>query len=66
MRILGIDSSTTATGYAVIEDNKIIKSGVIKPQKKLDAIQRIIYIITNLIYKLFLCCTIKIRLWFII
>ena len=44
MRILGIDSSTTATGYAVIEDNKIIKSGVIKPQKKLDTIQRIIYI----------------------
>lgn len=44
MRILGIDSSTTATGYAILDDNKIISSGVIKPNKTLSSIERIIYI----------------------
>lgn len=44
MRILGIDSSTTATGYAILNGNKIIKSGVIKPNKTLSSIERIIYI----------------------
>lgn len=44
MRILGIDSSTTATGYAILNGNKIIKSGVIKPNKALSSIERIIYI----------------------
>jgi Holliday junction resolvasome RuvABC endonuclease subunit len=44
MRILGIDSSTTSTGYAILDDNKIISSGVIKPNKTLSSIERIIYI----------------------
>ena len=44
MRILGIDSSTTATGYAILEDNKILLSGVIRPNKALNSIERIICI----------------------
>lgn len=44
MKVMGLDTSTTATGYAILEDDKIIESGVIKPPKKLDSIQRIICI----------------------
>ena len=44
MKILGLDTSTTSTGYCVMEDNKILSYGVIKPSKKQDAIDRIIYI----------------------
>ena len=44
MRILGIDSSTTATGYAILEDNKILLSGVIRPNNALNSIERIICI----------------------
>ena len=44
MKILGLDTSTTATGYAILENGKLVKSGVIVPSKKLDSIHRIIYI----------------------
>lgn len=44
MKILGLDTSTTSTGYCVMEDNKILAYGVIKPKKSLDVIDRIIYI----------------------
>lgn len=44
MKIMGLDTSTTATGYAILNGNKIIKSGVIKPNKTLSSIERIIYI----------------------
>ena len=44
MRILGIDSSTTATGYAILDENKILLSGVIRPNKALNSIERIICI----------------------
>lgn len=44
IKVLGIDSSTTATGYAILEDNKVIVSGDIKPNKKLSSIERVIYI----------------------
>lgn len=44
MRILGIDSSTTATGYAILDENKILLSGVIRPNKSLNSIERIICI----------------------
>lgn len=44
MKIMGLDTSTTATGYAILDGNKIIKSGVIKPNKTLSSIERIIYI----------------------
>lgn len=44
IKIMGLDTSTTSTGYAIIENNKILKSGTIKPNKKLDSIERIIYI----------------------
>lgn len=44
MKVLGLDTSTTSTGYCVMEDNKILAYGVIKPKKSLDAIDRIIYI----------------------
>lgn len=44
MKILGLDTSTSATGFAILNEKKIIESGVIKPSKKDDAIKRIIYI----------------------
>jgi Holliday junction resolvasome RuvABC endonuclease subunit len=44
MKIMGLDTSTTATGYAILDGNKIVKSGVIKPNKTLSSIERIIYI----------------------
>ena len=44
MKIMGLDTSTTATGYAILNRNKIVKSGVIKPNKTLSSIERIIYI----------------------
>ena len=44
MRILGIDSSSTATGYAILDENKILLSGVIRPNKALNSIERIICI----------------------
>lgn len=49
MVILGIDSSTSSTGWGVIDtkfnDNlRLIDYGAIKPNKKLETIDRIIYI----------------------
>lgn len=56
MKVLGLDLSTTSTGYCVYDNekvnygyiqypkNKILTYGVIKPSKKQDAIDRIIYI----------------------
>ena len=44
IKIMGLDTSTTSTGYAIIENNKILKSGTVKPNKKLDSIERIICI----------------------
>ena len=42
--ILAIDSSTTATGYCIRDKDKIVKYGVIKPNKTLSTIEKIIYI----------------------
>jgi len=42
MRTMGIDSSTTATGWAVIEGDSIVASGIIKP--KGNTVERIIEI----------------------
>ena len=42
MRTMGIDSSTTSTGWAVIEGEDIVASGVIRP--KGETIERIIKI----------------------
>lgn len=42
MRTMGIDSSTTSTGWAIIEEDGIVASGVIKP--KGETIERIIQI----------------------
>ena len=56
MKVLGLDLSTTSTGYCIYDNekvdygyiqhpkNKILSYGVIKPSKKQDAIDRIIYI----------------------
>lgn len=44
MVVLGLDTSTTSTGYAILDNDKIICSGVIKPNKKLDLLDKIIYI----------------------
>lgn len=44
MVILGLDTSTSATGYAVVQDNKILAYGTIVPNKKMDLLDRIIYI----------------------
>lgn len=42
MRTMGIDSSTTSTGWAIIDEEGIVASGVIKP--KGETIERIIEI----------------------
>ena len=49
MVILGIDSSTTSTGWGVIDTKfenglRLVDYGVIKPRKQLETIDRIIYI----------------------
>lgn len=44
MRILGIDSSTSSTGYAVLDGSKLISYGTIKTPKKADLIDKIIYV----------------------
>ena len=49
MVIMGIDSSTTSTGWAVIDTRfegklRLIEYGTISPSKKLDTIGRVIYI----------------------
>lgn len=44
MRILGLDTSTTSTGYAVFDDEKLISYGTIKTPKKADLLDKIIYI----------------------
>lgn len=41
MIIIGIDASTSATGYGVFEDTKLIDYGIIKPKSKLDWQNRI-------------------------
>lgn len=47
MRVLSIDSSTTSTGWCIYE-NKPIKFGCICPNKTLEYIDRIIYILKEL------------------
>ena len=44
--VMGIDSSTTSTGWCILdnEENKIYARGVIKPDKRLSMLKRIIYI----------------------
>lgn len=44
MRVLGLDTSTTSTGWCVMENGKVLAYGAIKPPKELDSIDRIIYI----------------------
>lgn len=44
MRILGLDTSTTSTGYAVLDNNKLISYGTIKTPTKADLLDKIIYI----------------------
>ena len=44
MVVLGLDTSTTSTGFAVMENGKIISYGTIEPPKKLELLDRIIYI----------------------
>ena len=50
MKAMGIDSSTSCTGWAILdtENNKVIASGYIKPASKLNTIQKIIYITNEL------------------
>lgn len=47
MRVIGIDASTTSTGYCVY-DNGIVTYGVIQPNKRLEVIDRIINIVDEL------------------
>lgn len=44
MIILGLDTSTTSTGFAVIDNGKLISYGTIEPPKKAELLDRIIYI----------------------
>lgn len=48
MKILGLDTSTTSTGYAVLDGNKLISYGTIKTPKKADILDKIIYIEENI------------------
>lgn len=44
MIILGLDTSTTSTGWCIMENNEVLAYGVIKPPKKFNVLERIIYI----------------------
>lgn len=44
MKILGLDTSTKSTGYAVLDNEKLISCGTIKTPKKADLLDKIIYI----------------------
>lgn len=44
MKVLGLDTSTTSTGYAVWENNRVLCCGIIKPSKKHDTLDRILHI----------------------
>ena len=44
MKVLGLDLSTVSTGYCVIDTNKILTYGVIRPPSNKDFIDRIIFI----------------------
>ena len=44
MKILGLDTSTTSTGYAVLDNDKLISFGTIKTPRKADLLDKIIYI----------------------
>ena len=44
MKVLGLDTSTTSTGYAVLDGLKLISYGTIKTPKKADLLDKIIYI----------------------
>lgn len=35
-KILSLDQSTSKTGFAIFEDNKLIEYGVIRPSKKIN------------------------------
>lgn len=53
MIIMGIDSSTTSTGWGIIDTNydgelRLCGYGAIKPPKKLESIDKIIYIVNEL------------------
>lgn len=48
MRILGLDTSTTSTGYAVLDNEKLISYGTIKSPTKADLLDRVIYIEENI------------------
>lgn len=44
MRVLGLDISTVATGWAIIEDGKLLKYGVICPDDELNDCEKNYYI----------------------
>lgn len=48
MKILGIDQSTTSTGYAIIENGRLITSGTIQPKHLKTTVEKIIYITEHL------------------
>ena len=53
MIILGLDTSTTATGWAVLDnkytgENRLVSSGLIIPPRKLETIKRINYTLDEL------------------
>lgn len=44
MKILGLDTSTTSTGYAVLDNDKLVSYGCIKTPKNIDLLDKYIYI----------------------
>lgn len=44
MRVLGLDTSTSSTGYAVLDNGKLICYGSIKPPAKISVFEKIILI----------------------
>lgn len=55
MLILSLDQSLSCTGYAIFDNNKVIKTGTIQPKKILPLEQRLSEIITaiNDLYKIY-------------
>lgn len=49
MKTIGLDLSTTCTGYSIFEDKKLIKFGQIKPKTTLTTTEKVEYIVREFV-----------------
>jgi len=43
MKVLGLDTSSNSTGWALVEDNKLLEYGLIKPEGAMETLQRLYF-----------------------